>query len=167
MLSDGKTDHPTFHLQPIGMVATITPIPQSPGDQHPVFHYKYVSTGDEKTISMSWSQNEGDSAIYVADDPWDITTRRRQYDCWATWSTYTSNTNRVHIAKGRQAKAIATQWIDSAPIIGEAKGRRTVPAIPHTALPITASTAPGSSGGAMRRQMCYSPEAPLDRKSVV
>lgn len=109
----GTKTEPVFNVPAVNMMVKITPIPESYGQQHPVFHYKYVPTGDEKTISMDWSQNQGNTAIYVASGPWEITTRRREYDCYATWSGYTSNTNRTHIAKGRQAEEIAEQWLGS------------------------------------------------------
>lgn len=130
----GTKTEPVFNVPAVNMMVKITPIPESYGQQHPVFHYKYVPTGDEKTISMDWSQNQGNTAIYVASGPWEITKRRREYDCYATWSGYTSNTNRTHIAKGRQAEEIAEQWV-GAPYHYGGKGPAYCPGNPTHGAP--------------------------------
>lgn len=112
----GKTATPVFNIPVVNMMARIYPAPAlyvNHNTNPPVFHFKFVPTGDEKTIAMHWLQNMGGAAIYIADVPWDITHRRRQYDCYVTWNGLTSNRNRVHIAKGRQAELIAEQWLGS------------------------------------------------------
>lgn len=135
MLTNGKSTAPVFNVPPFSMVAKIAPVPDYYGQQHPVFHYRYVPTGDENTISMNWSMNNPDgSASYVAASPWPITARRREYNCYATWSGLTSTYHLVHIAKGRQADEIAAQWIGSPYHLG-GKGPSYCPGSPTHGAP--------------------------------